>query len=56
MTCYLVCSPALYIVERYDTYKEALARLRYIGIAGYHIYEAKLMDTTNEKDVHRCSG
>lgn len=44
MICYLLCSPLFYIVERYFTYAEAEARLKDLGICGYQIYEAKLME------------
>lgn len=44
MTCYLLCSPALYIVEKYATYEEAVARLKDLGRPGWHIWEAKLLE------------
>lgn len=44
MICYLLCSPALYTVERYSTYQEALARLEFFGREGWSIYEAKLVE------------
>jgi hypothetical protein len=45
MICYLVCSPAMYIVEKYSTYKEASERLSYLRLPGYHIFEARLIES-----------
>lgn len=44
MTCYLLCSSWLLTVEKYDTYEAALARLKFLNIPGWHIYEAKLVE------------
>lgn len=44
MTCYLLCSPTLYTVERYSTYEEALGRKVFLNIPGWKIYKAELIE------------
>lgn len=46
MICYLLCSPAFYIVLRFDTYEEAVAQRDFLQRPYYSIFEARLMDNT----------
>ena len=41
---YLLCSSAFYTVEKFDTYEEALSRMEDLGLPGFRIFRAELVE------------